>query len=298
VLNAGESFALAAAAPVISPILLGVGLVALGRGASVYWLAGGTLAGASLELVVLGRALARRGVSVMPRWHGLSPSMRQVIAQYLPMVGGAFISSGMGVVDQAVAARLGGGNISALSYGGKAGAFLLAIGNTAIGTAVFPYFSRMLAAGDLGAVRHTLRTYVPALLLVTVPLTAILVVLSEPIVRLALERGAFTPVDTQQVAAVQALYLLQVPFAVVGMLGVKLMAASLLTRYLSAVAVVNFVLNAVLDVVLGRRLGAPGIALSTSMVMCWSCLCLFAILAWHYRSRPSAQARTPEGPGR
>jgi putative peptidoglycan lipid II flippase len=286
VLNAGESFALAAAVPVISPVLVGVGLVALGGGARIYVLAFGLLAGTSIELVVLGRALSRRGVSVIPRWQGMSAPMRRVIGQYLPMAAGAFLASGTGVVDQAIAARLGEGNVSALSYGGKVVSFVLAIGNTAIGTVVLPYFSRMLAANDVAGVRHTLRTYLRLILLVSVPVTAILVALSGPIVRVAFERGAFTAGDAHRVAAVQALYLLQVPFTVATMLGVRLMAASLMIWHLTAIAVVNFALNAALDVVFARWLGAPGIALSTAVVNLGCCLMVYATLRARYR-RPA-----------
>jgi putative peptidoglycan lipid II flippase len=283
VLTAAESFALPALVQVITPVMMAVGILAFGRRLGVYALGFGVLAGTAMELAVIGRALARRGISVMPRWRGLSAPLRVVLAQYGPMAAAGFISSGNGFVDQAIAARLGEGNVSTLSYAGKLVSFVLALGGTAIGTAVFPHFSRMLATDDIAGVRHTLKTYLPLILIATIPVTGVLMALSEPIVAIAFQRGAFTAADAHRVAGVQMLYLIQVPFAIAVQMGVRLMAAGLMTAQLGWLAVGLFALNAVLDVILAPRLGAAGIALSTALVAVGCFGWVYTVLWRRYR---------------
>ena len=76
VLNAGEKFALVAVAPLLTPALTVLFLLA-GRGLGIYALACGMTVGALAEMCVLAVALRRRGVSLRPRWYGLDEHLRR-----------------------------------------------------------------------------------------------------------------------------------------------------------------------------------------------------------------------------
>lgn len=275
VLNAGQRFALAAVVPITTPILAVAILLLMGKVWGIYALAVGTVAGFVMEAVFLAWGLKRQRISLIPRWRAGDSAMRQVIKQYLPMIAGAFLMSGTGLVDQAMAAMLGPGSVCALSYGNKIVAFILGIGSIALGTAVLPHFSKMTANGDWNGVRHTLKTYTRLILLATVPLTLVFVYLSTPLVGLLFERGAFTAADTRLVGQVQALYLLQVPFYMLGILIVRVISSVKANYLLMQAASINFILNITLNYVLMRWLGVAGIALSTaivylaSLIYCW-----------------------------
>jgi putative peptidoglycan lipid II flippase len=124
----------------------------------------------------------------------------------------------------------------------------------------------MVAASDWAGIRHTLKTYIYLILLVTIPLTLILVFFSEPLVRLFFERGAFTSADTWRVSQVQALFLLQVPFYFLGILMVRLISSLKMNRILMQAAIINLFLKITFNYLLMQRLGAAGIALSTTLV--------------------------------
>jgi len=98
---------------------------------------------------------------------------------------------------------------------------ILAVGPTALGTATFPRLSKLAAEGDWTTWRSHLRSYALIGLAVTIPLTALLVRFSTPIVRLLFERGAFTAANTEIVSRVQSFAFLQIPLAVVFSLLVK-----------------------------------------------------------------------------
>src|SRR5947208_4612358 len=96
------------------------------------------------------------------------------------------------MVDQAMGSMLGHGSVSALTYGNKIAALILTIGTMALGTAVLPYFSQMVAAADWKTVRHTLKSYTGLILVVTLPITFLVVLFSKPLVALLFQRGNFT----------------------------------------------------------------------------------------------------------
>lgn len=265
ILNAHDDFGIAAAVPGLVPVAI-VAAVFLFPHMGVYSIAGALTAGTALQCFVLGSALRRRGISVRPRWGALTPGIRDVFRQYAPAVGGALLASSTTLVDQSMSAMLPPGSVATFNYGSKLVGALLGIGMVAIGTAVLPQFSRLAAKGQWAELREALRRYTLLLLAALIPLTFVLVVFAEPIVRLVFERGAFAPADTRRVAFIQQLFALQIPFYLVGILVVRLISALRRNDILLWGAVGNVVLNVALNYVLMKPLGVAGIALSTTFV--------------------------------
>lgn len=265
-LNAAERFSLASAVPILTPILIVVALLYRGGQWGIYALMAGTVGGGALEAVIIAWYLHRLGVRLIPRWDGWTPALRQVMKQYGTVVAGASLMASTMLVDQAMAAMLGPGSVSALSYGGKVVSFVLAIGATALGTALLPHFSRMVAVADWKEVRHTLQIYVTLIFKTTIPLTLLAVLLSEPIVSLLFQRGAFTATDTHVVGQVQAFLLLQVPLYLAGIVIVRLISALKANHILMWGCVLNFIVNVVLNYVFMQWLQVAGIALATFVV--------------------------------
>jgi len=265
ILNAENRFALAAVVPVATSIVT-VLLVVMAKHWGSYVLAIGVVGGALIETSLLGWGLAREGVLLVPRWCGTSPAVKQVLAQYAPMVAAAFLMGGTTLVSQSMAAMLSPGSVSALAYGGKVTNLILGVGALAVSTAVLPHFSRMVTMTDWHGLRHTLLTYSRLLLMVTLPLTFGLIYFSEPVVAVLFQRGAFTEADTHLVGQVQAMYLLQVPVYVLIMLYVRLIAALKVTYLMIWGNVINLSVCIVLNYVLMQQFGVAGIALATSFM--------------------------------
>jgi putative peptidoglycan lipid II flippase len=174
--------------------------------------------------------------------------------------------SGTTLVDQAVASTLEPGSVATLSYGTRIVLLVTALGAAALGTAVLPFFSRMVAASDWDHLRRTMRTFAVLTLLITLPCAAVLYHFSAPIVSLVFERGAFTPDDTALVSRVQALYALQLPFFGVGILYSRLISSLGANRLLLVQAGICLAVDAALAFGLSRLLGVAGIALGTSVM--------------------------------
>ncbi len=266
VLNAVNRFALVAAVPIMTSLMTVTAVLTLARPYGAYALAFGMVGGALIETGLIGWWLVREGVPLLPKWEGMTPAVRQVLWQYVPMVAGAFLMGSTSVVSQSMAAKLDSGSVSTLTYGSKIANLLLGIGATAVSTAFLPHFSRLVAIGDWVRLRSTVATYSRMFFMVTIPVTAILIYFSEPVVAILYERGAFTETDTRMVASVQAIYLLQVPVYVVGMLFGRLASALNANHLMMWGNVLNLSLCIVLTYVFIQWWGVIGIALATSTI--------------------------------
>lgn len=279
-INADERFIMVALVPAITPVCSVVLLVLLAEQWGIYALAAGIVAGSIVEVLVLARVAAGRGLPLLPRWYGANNELRVVMRQYVPMVTAAFLMGGTVLVDQAMAAMLESGSVATLNYANKVVALILGVGSMALGTAVLPHFSRMVADGDWAGVRHTFRTYTRLILFISVPVTAVLFLFSESIIGILFERGAFSTEDTRLVGQVQAYYLLQVPFFMLGIMGVRLLSAVAKNQILMKISFVNLIVNIVANYVFMQHFGVVGIALSTALVYALSFGMIYFSLRW------------------
>ena len=273
VLNAGERFALAAVSPIMTPAISIVFLLAV-KSWGVFALAAGLVCGAALEIVLLGAALHRQGISLRPKWYEFDTHLRQVASQYPPVIAGGFLMCSTVLVDQSMAAMLSPGSVAALNYGNRTIAFPITLATTALSTAVIPYFSKMVACKDWTGVRRTLKYYMQIIFIITVPLTGFFIVCSEPLVQILFQRGSFAASDTHLVAQIQAFYALQIPFYVSTIFVVRLMESMLLNHILMWGSGLNLIANIGLNYLLMQWFGVAGIALSTSCVYVFSFLFL------------------------
>jgi putative peptidoglycan lipid II flippase len=288
VLNAHGSFAPGSAAALAVPLAIIVALLLAGGVLGIRALPVGLLAGSGVHAALVGVALRREGLRLMPRWDGYTAQVHRVVGQYLPMAAGMLVMELNPVINTVMAAQLPAGSVASLGYGNKLVAFGMGVGSVSIGAAVLPHFSSMVASRDWRELRGTLRTYAAAVLAVTIPVTALGMVLSEPIARLLFQRGAFTSADTLQVARIQMCYLAQLPFHLTGMLFVRFISAVSSNRALMWVSMGTAFVNVAGNYILSKHLGAAGIALSTSLV--------YASPTWVWAARSAWSARSP-GPG-
>jgi putative peptidoglycan lipid II flippase len=296
ILNAHERFLVAA----LTPTLMSVLSIAFLVGAADHWgiaaLAIGLTTGYAAELLVLAWSVRTRHLVALPRWASWrDPDVQSVLGQYAPLVIGGAVMSSSPLIDQAMAASLGSGSVAQLAYGSKLVAAGLGLGGTVVSTAIFPHFSRMVASADWSGLRHTLVTYTRLALVAGVAVVLLIVTFSQPIVRLLFERGQFLASDTHAVARVQALYAVQIPFYVLGILGVQLLHAISANRVLMWVSIGNFFTNIIGNYVFMRVWGVPGIAFATSLVYFLSMVALLTAV-WKRLGDLQRESVPPHGP--
>jgi putative peptidoglycan lipid II flippase len=276
VLNASERFAFPAIVPLVTPIVVMLWLGLAARRWGAFSLAAGIVSGSVIEAALLASALKSRGLGLSFRWNGFTPAVRAVLGQYTPVLAGSLLIGSTLVVDKAMAAMLSTGSVAALSYANKVVSAVLAITATALSTSTLPYFSKMVALHDWSGCRHTIKRYSSLVAATAIPLTAFLVIFSKPLVTFFFQRGAFSSADTNLVSHVQVFYLIQIPFYLLSILFVRFLSAARRNDVLMYGAAISLLLDIVLNLLMMRKWGVAGIALSTSCVYAASCLYLFA----------------------
>jgi len=265
VLNTFDRFAWPALAPVLIPLAIVAAALTLGGRLGIWALVYATVGGSLLHAGLVAGMMEKSGYRFRLRWHGRSEAALEVARQYGPVLLSAVVASGGLLVDQSMAAMLPAGSVSALVYGNRFVSVAIALLGGAVSTSVTPYFSRMIAQRDWEGCRHTVRTWVRLTAMVSVPLAALLIAGAHTIVRMAFEHGAFGPRDTQVVAAVMAMYSIQIPFFVASRVFYRFIVAMRRTDLALYCGMLNLILDIVLNLVLMRRMGVAGIALATSL---------------------------------
>jgi putative peptidoglycan lipid II flippase len=270
VLNAEESFKVAALTPILTPASTIILLLLFGHFLGVFALAIGLVLGAILEIILLGMALHKRGILLRPQVVGITSVLRQVAHRYPPSMMASLLMCSSGLVDQSMAAMLVPGSVAALNYAIRVNSIPLVLISTGLGAAAFTYFSKMIAAKDWQGVHNSLHSYLKLIFLVTVPCTLILAFGSEFIVRILFQRGEFTAGDTHLVAQILSAFALQIPFYVACILITRLLVSLNLQHILMWGSAFNLLINVSLNYLFMQWFGIWGIALSTSCVYLFS----------------------------
>jgi len=222
----------------LAPIVLNVGMIAaigwiaprLYPGqprAQVYIVALAVLAAGGLQLAALWPALRANGVILGWRFEPRDPAMRHMLRLLVPVALGQGVLAFGVFLDAQVCTLLTHvhgtpdtvhvlgltlrypleeGALSAVTYAQRLYQFPLGVLVISLGTAALPAFSRLAARADWPAwmqqVRQTLRLAVFEGVLAG----TMMILLAEPITRLLLERGRFTPEHTLRASRVLVFY--------------------------------------------------------------------------------------------
>lgn len=283
ILAARERFAAHALTPIFIPLAVILLLTVMPQN-GIYLLPAGMVIGYILQALWLGILSSRNNNQlIIPRWHGYDEATKAVFMQYLPLLMAVLLMAGLPIVDQSMAAMLDAGSVASLSYGQKIVAVIMAFTAKPLGDALLPYLSRQMASGDIRKARHTMGSWIAICLIGSVPLSIVLFLVSETIVKVVFERGAFTAEDTALVAAVQSMYILHIPFALVGMIASRTLAALRFSQALILVGGISFVVNIILNIVFMNLIGLPGIALASTAVYVCSSIILMSLVLYRMR---------------
>jgi putative peptidoglycan lipid II flippase len=277
VLNTLERFSLPALAPVATPIAMIAGALLLSGRMGIWSLVCATLAGSILHAVAAAGMMEAHGYRLRLRWQRMTEPMREVAWQYGAAFLGGAVSSGGLLVDQSMAAMLPTGSVSALVYANRFVSVALNLMAGAVSAAVTPYFSKMIAFRDWTGCRHSLRTWTVFTAAVSAPVAVALIAGSHPLIRIALQHGAFGPQDTEAVSPVLAMYAIQIPFFVVSRVFYRFLVALRRTDLILDCGAINLGLDIVLNLLLMRWMGVAGIALATSL---WTVSTFLFLLFW------------------
>ena len=282
-LNSLRRYFAAAIAPVfLNIILVGVLLVAWhggydGRevGLALAW---GVLAAGIVQLAIVWAAVRHAGVSIGFRRPRLTPNVKRLLWLALP----AAITGGITQINQLIGTAIasgGEGAVASLNLADRVYQLPLGVVGIAVAIVLLPELARALKAGNLVEASNLQNRSVEFTLFLTLPAAAALLTMSEPIVRVLYERGAFAATNgTPVVSAVLSIFGLGLPAFVLIKAFTPGYFAREDTRTPMYFAAISVLVNVAIALALFPSMGAPAIATASAIAGWVNAALLFAVL--------------------
>jgi putative peptidoglycan lipid II flippase len=299
-LQAESSFLVANMWTLVGNIAVVVCLVVLTSSLGIHaWTLGQTLM-AAIGFVPLVLLLGSHRYEFFGRFDVRRMDWR-AIAQFAALLMPLVLAGGVGtlniMVDRWVASRLPEGSIAALNFSGRVWTLPITLLAGPIATAVFPSFSSMAAdRSALPAMDDKVRRTAALLAYIVVPSSVGIIVMATPITRLLFQRGAFDAAATAITASCVQMYALGLAFQALLPVLAKVFYAfkNTVTPLLISVGIVGA--NMAGNVILSRYLGAPGIALATSITVMLGTVVCALLLRRYFRTEDSSTPPYPLWP--
>lgn len=287
-LNGADQYLLPALSPLLSSAMVIGAVILFGHTGNSVILAWGILLGALAQWLVQVPVQARSGLGrPRLRFEWRSPQVRAVGMLMLPAV----ISSGMVhinvYVDMFFASFVPGDRtIGNLGYAQLLVQTPLGILSNMVLVPLMPLFSSLAVPDRRAELRQRIQQGLVVTALTILPMSMLLSVLAQPIVRVAYERGQFTPQVTLEVAALLSAYGIGMVFYLLRDVVVRIFYALELGQIPLQVSLLGIFLNAGLDYVGLEVFGAPGLALATAGVNLIALILLAVMLARRVEELP------------
>jgi putative peptidoglycan lipid II flippase len=245
---------------------------------AIVGMAIGTLVGGILQLGVQLPALFKTGFRFFPHLDLKDPGLHSILRLMIPATIGLSATQINIFVNTSFAASCAEGSVSWLNYAFRLVQLPIGIFGVAFSIAVMPVMARHAAKKDVPAMRDTLVSSLTMVFCLTIPATAGLVLLAEPIIRLIFERGAFTAFDTVATAQTLTLYAIGLFAYSANKILVPVFYALDDTRYPVMASFLAVLANIVIINLTITVFQHKAIALSTSCTMFLNFLFLSAVL--------------------
>jgi putative peptidoglycan lipid II flippase len=169
-------------------------------------LAVATVIGGALQLAVQLPSLVRLGYRFRPDFRWRDAGVKAILLLMGPSVIAASTTQFNVLVNSMFASTLGDGPIYWLSIAFRLMQLPLGLFGVALGTVTLPLLSRLVAAGQMTAVRAELARAMRLALLLTIPSTVGLIMLAEPIISVLYQHGKFNAHEAAQAAGALRFY--------------------------------------------------------------------------------------------
>lgn len=207
------------------------------------------------------------------------------VKKFLYNMGPATVSSGVQqlniFISQSIASFIEGA-ISILSYADRIYQFPLSIIGVTFGTILLPELSQSYHQNNIARITKIQNNAIKIGLLLSLPATFGIMVLSQPIIHIIYERGAFTGSDTVKTAQAISVFALGLPAFIFTKILMPVFYANQNTKTPLKTTAYSLLLNTILNIILMIPFGHIGIALGSS-IAAWYNVYLLYIYTKQYR---------------
>lgn len=192
--------------PALTPVIFNLCMIA-----AALWLAPrlqtpilalgwAVLAAGVLQLLFQLPVLAKLDLLTLPRWGWSHPDVRKVIRLMVPTLFGSSVAQLNLLLDTLIAAHLVTGSQTWLSLADRFLELPLGVFGVALGTVILPSLARHHVSTDRASFSRTFDWGLRTTLLIAIPASLGLMLLSQALVATLFQYGEFTPSDTRMTA--------------------------------------------------------------------------------------------------
>lgn len=204
-----------------------------------------------------------------PRLGFSHPRFRQLVGLWGVIFSTSIFRRLNPVVQRALASPLGVGSVSYLSYGSQMVRAIDQLLLNSVATVLFPSMARDISVGDRESAKASLMLAVRLNAFVVIPMVFGIAVAREPVVRLLLQRGAFSAENTAQVSLALLFSSGLLLNSMVGVVTSKALYSLKAVWFLAFLSLVNIAGLLLLARLFMPRFGYLGIALADSLNFTW-----------------------------
>lgn len=191
--------------------------------------------------------------------------LRKALALTIPVLIGSAINEINVIVDKTLASDLIAGSISALTYAARIKSIVLGVFVTAIATVIFPMLSKESSKDNMDSLKKIMGFGINIVLIITIPATIGLIILSEPFVRLFFQRGAFDSAATVMTSQAVVFYSIGMVASALKIMLNKVYYSLQDTKTPMINGMIAVGVNVVMNLILVKLMGHRGLALATSI---------------------------------
>jgi putative peptidoglycan lipid II flippase len=166
----------------------------------------GTLVGGVLQLVIQFPALKAVGFRFRISCDFTDPGLIRILKLMIPATIGLSATQINIFINTNFAASCVEGSVSWLNYAFRLVQLPIGIFGVTLSIAMMPLLARQAAEKNISEMRSTLVSSLVMVLALTIPATAGLILLAQPVIKLIFEHGAFSAADTLATAQALSLY--------------------------------------------------------------------------------------------
>lgn len=193
-------------------------------------------------------------------------NIKKVILMVAPVFVSAAVTQINTIVDRSLVSGLQTGSIAALNYSSKLIGFVTGVFIVSLMTIIYPKMSEFVSKNKKEEMNKYVITCLNLMTIILLPIIIVTFISSKEIVRIIFERGSFTGESTEMTSIALAAYS-------IGLIGIgyrEILTKAFFSFKDTKTPMINgalaVVINIILNVILIKKIGFVGSALSTSIV--------------------------------
>jgi putative peptidoglycan lipid II flippase len=269
--------------PALAPLFYNLGIIGCGwtlfRYCGVAGFAWGVLVGAFIGNVAIQLLGAIKvGMKFRPVFDIRDADFKKYILLTLPLIVGLGMTFSNEVFFRFFGSFLGTGGLASINYSLRTMMPLVGVFGQASGVASYPFLSRLAAEQRIDEMNKLLNSIVLKIGVYIIPVSAVMIVLSEQIIAILFQHGRFTAEATANTAPVLVIYLAGSFFFAASTIVMRNYYAMQNTAFPMIISTIIAALSIPAYALLSKKAGARGIAMSASAAM----FAQFTFLYWFW----------------